>query len=191
MTREEFEAARDGVESLYTRRHAHIVEGLIKWLRPRAVLEVGAFKGYLSVTAMRALQESGDGGVLHVVDSFADHRTGLEALRSTLTRFGSNFTVQAATSETMAVPKVDLALIDADHTYEWTRRDVLNAMKAGAWAIGVHDSEQYEGVRMAVDDVRRSHNWGVIEAPFDSGYAVMVERFDTGPPSIPQHQAGP
>lgn len=191
MTREEFDLAHAQVESLYTQRHAFAVEGLIKWLRPRAVLEIGAFKGYLSISAMRALQEVGAGGVLHVVDAFADWRTNPVTLRETLSRFGDNFTIQVATSETMEVPTVDLALIDADHTYEWTRRDILNAMKAGAWAIGVHDSEQYEGVRMAVDEVRRMHNWGVIEAPFDSGYAIMVERFDTGSWTIPQHKAGP
>ncbi len=187
MTREEFEAARAQVHGINTQRHAPLVEGVIKWAKPARVVEIGAFQGFMSVTIMRALQEAG-GGHLHVVDSFYDFGTNPKSLRETLSKFGDNFDVQIATSATMQVPKIDMAVIDANHSYEWAKADTLASIAAGAWILMYHDSQDFQGVRDVVSELRAMPNWGVVELPFNAGYALAIERFDAGPAIVPREE---
>jgi predicted O-methyltransferase YrrM len=188
MIRTDFERNRAGIVALHTERHAHLVEGVIRWARPKHVLEIGAFQGYMSVTIARALWEvwQDDSNRLSIIDNFHDYRTNPALLSGNMNACGiSNYEVLIGTSETVTPPAIDMAVIDGDHSYEWAWRDTKLAIEAGAWILMWHDSHSYEGVRMAVDHVRSMPNWGVVELPFDAGYALAIERFDAGPAEIP------
>ena len=191
MTREEFEALRNTVHGIGTRRHVELVEGVIRWARPRHVVEIGAFQGFVSCSIVRALQDvqavaGGDLGRLTVVDNFFDYnQPPPKAFRNHLSRFGSNWELQIATSETMRVKEVDMAVIDANHTYEWCKKDALASIEAGAWILMFHDSQEFEGVRMVVDELEANPRWGVVRLPFDAGWTLAIENFETPPPIYP------
>lgn len=191
MTRDEFEALRRSVHGINTQRHAELVEGVIRWARPRHVLEIGAFQGFMSCTIVRALQEAhakagGELGRLTVVDNFFDwNQPPAKTFRRSLSRFGDNWELQVATSETMQVGRVDMAVIDANHTYDWCKKDTIASIAAGAWILMFHDSQDFEGVRMVVDELAEDPRWGVVRLPFDAGWTLAIENFDAGPPIYP------
>lgn len=198
MNRVEFEAARANIECLDTRRHCHLVEGVIRWARPKSVLEIGAYKGFMSATIGRALMESGEAagiapGRLTILDNFHDYRTNPQLLRSNLKACGvENYDLVKATSKSFTrgiiAQRWDMAVIDGDHTFDWAMADTQFAISNGAYILMFHDSDGFEGVRMVIRHLRSLPNWGVVELPFDSGYALAIEKFDTGSAGVPADQ---
>ena len=196
MRREDFEAARERIESLSTIRHAHLVEGVIKWARPSRILEIGAYQGYVSSTIARATLEVGHGHLI-ILDNFHDYRSSQAKLDRNLRSTGAiagnpsrggTFEILRGTSENEHVTQIDMAVIDANHTYEWCKRDTELAIASGAWILMWHDSHAFEGVRMVLNEIRE-RDWNIVELPFDAGYALGIQRFDAGPAEVPMEKS--
>lgn len=152
------------------------------------MLEIGAFHGFMSATIGRALFEVwGDHEKrLRIIDNFHDYRTSPEKLSQNLEVCEVPFELSQGTTETLSpMEGFDLAVIDGDHSYEWAWRDTQFAIASGAYMLLWHDSHSFEGVRLAVDHIRSRPGWGVVELPFDAGYALAIERFDAGPADVP------
>lgn len=132
-----------------------MLHGLIRNLRPRVVIEVGTFLSVSTHWIASALNENGDGGVIHCFDDFgpiykalpwrdAEMLSGrLEWVKDRLTRAGlidavrfhpgdSTKTIVGAQAELRAAGGVQFAFIDGDHTVGgacqdlWATEPVLN-----------------------------------------------------------------
>lgn len=180
----DFEERVADIDSLYTRRHAHLVYGVVRWLQPRVVAEIGVYHGFMSAWIARGLEEVGQGGKLWLVDSWHDWRASQERVTANLDSLGVDrstyecFTGNSFDFVNVRPGKVDLAVIDADHSYDWALADFGNTKMLGAWAWLFHDVQSCEGVGILVDEIRRDNRYQVVEVPFDLGYALVVERFE-------------
>jgi hypothetical protein len=148
----------------------------------------------MSATILRAMDEAGMAenpeARFDIIDSFHDYRTGAALLERNINSIEPETRWRLHAGSTLdphpEIDRIDMAVIDADHSYEWALRDTMFAISRGAWLLMWHDSHSFEGVRMTVDHVRLMPNWGVVELPFDAGYALAIERFDAGPAEVPK-----
>jgi hypothetical protein len=181
ITREEFERAWVQIPGLDTQRHALIVEGMIRWLRPDVVLEIGCFKGCITARAARALQENGS-GYLVVVDLFCLEHTP-DDLKYSLEMTGTLPVVELIAGDSVTVPfpdHVDMALIDGDHGVEECWLDVRRSIDAGAKCICLHDTWPFverpassPGPSLALARLN-AMGWSTICSHFDRGYGVAL-----------------
>lgn len=56
MNLSEFEFLMRDYPSLASRRHSQLLFGLVRWLQPQSVVEVGTWQGYTACWIARALQ---------------------------------------------------------------------------------------------------------------------------------------
>lgn len=182
ISREHFESAWREIPGLETQRHARIVEGLIRWLRPTVVLEIGCYLGCITAMAARAIQENGDGGYVVVVDnfSFGNSVEQLEAnFRATDTI--SAIEIIAGDSKTVPFPEhVDMALIDGHHGTDECWLDTRRSIDAGARIVCFHDTwngkefpDQCPGPALALGRLS-AMGWSTMSCRFDRGYGVAV-----------------
>ncbi len=183
LTMDEFEAVIDSVQTLGTRRHARLLYGLVRWLQPMSVVEVGTFTGYTACWLAKALQDNGQGGQLLCIDDWS-----LEPLaeRQLYYNLGvcrlDNVSVGAGKSSEVPWPeRVDFAFIDGDHSYDGCEGDIGRAIERGASCIVLHDTSSWWGPRRCVDEFRRKYPhgpksaWDMIECGFDEGLAVFLK----------------
>lgn len=178
LTKDEFEAAWSRVGDYGTTRHAMLVEGLIKWLQPQIVLEIGAAYGCITTRAARALQENGT-GYLVVVDNFSLGPTPNDLLANVAST-GTLDVVEVLAGDSATVPlpeHIDMALIDGDHGRERCWTDVMRSVEAGARCIGLHDV----WMRLPCDagpgeSLTRLNamGWSTMAVNFDFGYGVAL-----------------
>lgn len=158
-----------------------LVHSLVRNIRPRIVIETGTFIGLSTIWLAAALQENGDGGVVHTFDDLgpinpAPWRTvsmpsgRLEFVAGNIARAGvsehavlhpgnSPFEVRAAHAEIAAAGGAQLAFLDADHSVIgvwqdfWATEPVLNT---GGFVL-VHDTFpdvcSYDGPRHLLDHI--------------------------------------
>jgi len=181
IPREEFNQLLDGFADLATRRHAEIVEGLIKWLKPAVVVEVGVAFGYMSARIARALQESGHAYRVPIaVDSFEERHTTPEGLCERWETAGLTIDLRVCDSRTVILPdKIDMAVIDGHHDVDPCWIDVRRSVLRGASCICLHDTMPEEdchdcpGPSIALARLD-SQGWQTFAADFDRGFAVAL-----------------
>ena len=176
----------DNVQGCYsagTQRHGPLLYGLVRWLMPSVVVEVGSLGGYTAAWMARALFENGH-GALWCIDDFSLVPGGREKLANNLEQLGvyDRVTILEGRSDLVVWPTpVDLAFIDGDHSYQGCLADVLRAVKNGAKCIVVHDTVGWWGPRQVVDGFRNGDypelmDYDFMECMFDSGLAVFKKR---------------
>lgn len=193
LSRDDFYAAALRVRSLNTYRHAQMLYGLIRWLRPQSVVEVGTCFGGAAVWMARALQENSveilpgetaqkPPGRLHCLDDWSLTGSAVEFLVN-LGRCDVADTVTICTGLSTDLElwpeRVDFAFIDGDHSYEGCRRDVLEAMNRGATCIAFHDAADWWGPAqflLEADCCSLWDGWDIIAQPHDGGLAVLLKR---------------
>lgn len=183
-----FEQKVNEIPSLFTKRHAHIIHGLIRWLRPENVLEVGAYAGYMTAWMAQALEEN-DYGIVTAIDNYS-LGTGMEMIHNNLVALGLANRVFLLDDDSMKMeffPICDFAFIDGNHGYEGVSSDVNKAIKAGATCIVLHDSTSWWGVNKFVNEYQLE-SFNQISVPFDEGLTVYLAKHPIYPPQYTEER---
>lgn len=177
-----------------TARHGALLYGLVKWLRPSVVVEVGSLGGYTAAWMARALYEN-QSGHIWLIDDFSlvpDSRDDLEGNLEQLGLKGTYTILEGRSTEVVWPTPVDMAFIDGDHSYEGCRNDVLKAMSCGATTIVIHDTTGWWGPRDLIEEIRSGLDawkfWDVMECCFDSGLTVLRKREAKPPVTFSQEK---
>lgn len=183
------------IPGLFMERHAHVIYGLIKSLRPNTIVEVGCYKGYTTAVmshAMKEVWEGADDGTIFVLDNFS-LENGPELVHNYLTMLGvgDNVLINKGDSADSRIwpNSVDLAFIDGNHSLTYLMSDFNNAAMRGADCIIVHDTLSWWGPNNFVTNFIASYEgsqdtprfvftdeWTFIEFPYDQGLAVFMRK---------------
>lgn len=180
IPKEEFESAWSRIPGIMTKRHSLLVEGLVKWLFPETVLEIGCYQGCMTARIARALQEN-EYGRLVVIDAFCEG-SDPESLYQNLLPTGTVPVIELVAAYSGEVPfpeKVDLAIIDGHHGTDECWIDVRKSADAGAKCICLHDTwpgadnRQCPGPSIALARLS-AMGWATIACTFDHGFGVAL-----------------
>lgn len=175
----DFAKQADKIGRAGTTRHAQALYGLVKWLRPRQVVEVGTWHGYTAVWLARALQELGTGELMCIDDfSLQVGAIDLQKLDDNLAACDVSGVVTISVGKSTEVQwpeRVDFAYIDGDHSLKGCADDVAIAIERGARCIVLHDSTNWWGVREYVEK-HIPDGYDMIEVEFDEGLAVLMKK---------------
>lgn len=193
----DFDKLVDTVPSLGTKRHAQIIYGLIRWLQPTKVLEIGAYCGYTTAHIAKAMKDTGlrQESMLCIIDNFSLGKIKPSQICNVLTMLGVNdvpyYLIEEDSQTLTNWPSIDLAVIDGDHSYKGCQSDFRNCVNAGATCIVIHDTVDwsgprhlienlhsmiYDGIAYPDDDSSEFTGWDVIEANHDCGLAICLKR---------------
>lgn len=191
MLTSDFFANVDKVFHDWNYRHPRILYGLVRWLEPEVVVEIGTYRGYAASWIARAIQENNHGR-LFCIDGFVcpPHPYGdFEThWNDNLTKLGVRDWVTLIKGKSHQVKwpdKIDMAFIDADHSYVGCCHDVNQALLKGARVLAVDNTHLTEGSRRWADEFRAlapSIGWDLIEVPFQEGFLVAMEKPKKGSP---------
>lgn len=178
----EFETLVKRVPNHGTDRHAHALYGLIRWLQPASVVEVGACHGYTTCWMARAVQDNnrdlGQESRMVVIDDYSLMKDAYFAFWHNvgLTQVGDLIDVAPVNSRAADWPeRVDFAYIDADHSYEGCKHDIEKAISLGAKCIALHDTTTWWGPRQYIEG-HLPDGWTEISVAFDQGFSVMMKK---------------
>ncbi len=180
--------------------------GLVRAIRPRHVVVIGSGYGFSVVCLALGLKDNGDGALSFVDPSYSLLRDGpaktvggkdfwrdAAAVRAHFARFGVDglVTHHKLTSEEffarygeLALPEIDLAFIDGNHSYAHVRHDVLGTLRnshRGTYFL-LHDTNIYvreflrhAGVKRWLKQSASRHKaaFEYVNFPFASGVAVV------------------
>jgi predicted O-methyltransferase YrrM len=182
---------------------------MARTIRPNQVAVIGSYRGFVPLVLARALQDNGEGGVVHFVDPSLvdDFWKDPEAVRSHFESFGQRnirhypvTTQEFVDSEAYrGLGEVGLVFVDGYHTREQARFE-FEAFLPLLSAQGVfifHDSirERSSGmygedfrydhtVVRFIDELRQDPRYQVFDLMFADG-ATLVRRAAPPPPADP------
>lgn len=173
---------------LHTTRHAKLMRGLVGWLQPENIVEVGAWAGFCSVHLATALEENGKGH-LWVIDDYS-LGTGSTQIHNLFQEAGVAHRltiIQGKSTEVQWPARVDFAFIDGDHSLEGCLHDCNQAIERGATCVCIHDTQSWWGPKQYLELFRRDagDEWDVMECQFDQGFTVLKRR----EPEIPVYHS--
>jgi predicted O-methyltransferase YrrM len=180
--------------------------GLVRAIRPRHVVVVGSGYGFSVICLALGLKDNGAGALTFVDPSYSLLRNGPaqtiggadfwrdpEQVRAHFAQFGVDDLVTHykrtseeffSSYEDFALPKIDLAFIDGNHSYSHVHHDVLATLRyshAGTYLL-LHDTNIYirEFIRHAgvkrwlkKNGSRHKAAFEYVDFPFDSGVALV------------------
>lgn len=193
-----FEKLTQNIPNLLTSRHAQIIYGLVRWLKPEKILEIGAYQGYLSCYLAQGLIDNGlaKETALYIMDNFSLPGTDPSNISNALTFCGVNevphFIING-NSQTLpmeAWPMCQMAIVDGDHSLNGCKNDVEHCMQMGAECIVIHDTVDWWGPRDFINLIKDNpdYPYNFIECGFDSGLAILLLKVDKSAP--PQYTNG-
>lgn len=169
--------------------------GLVRWLRPETVVEVGAWHGFSTMHLAQACQDNGFGTV-YAIDDFSLGNSGA-VIHNNLQKAGLSHRLVLVPGKSTDVTwpgKVDFAFVDGDHSLQGCLHDCNKAIERGARCVCIHDTVGWWGPRDYMDLFREQAvgTWDCIEGNFDSGFAVLVRREDKPDPTYTEesHPSG-
>lgn len=184
LTHDQFIANVARVAHQGTDRHAHMLYGLVRWLKPFQCVEVGAWYGYSTAWIARALQENnlesqGEPSRLLVIDDYSlwpEQNPQVQFWHNMgLCDVGEVINVDAKDSKVADWPeRVDFAYIDGDHSFDGCKFDADKAIELGAQCVVLHDTTQWWGPRQYVEECTPK-GWSKIECLFDQGLTIMMK----------------
>lgn len=191
----DFDKTVQTIPNLLTANHAHIVYGLIRWLRPSKVVEIGAYMGFTTCYIAKALKDNGINinTALYVIDNFSLHGVTPAQIANALHFTGVNEVptfILPLNSQTMREwPSMDMAIIDGDHSYEGCFNDFANCVSQGAYIVVIHDTVEWWGPRQFVEELTQAqiskdgfpeimHGWTILEGYHDSGLTICIRSID-------------
>jgi predicted O-methyltransferase YrrM len=184
VTFETFQTLVQRIRSAGTRRHAWALYGLIRWLQPRAVLEVGTWHGYTAAWMARALADNG-AGRLHCIDNFSLGGVTRGQLLANLAAVGVADRVDVHDGDSLALAwpePIDFAYLDGNHSHAYVLQECERALAIGARTIVLHDTTSWWGPRQFLDELRvRVDGVDVCEVMDDEGLTILRVRGDKPP----------
>lgn len=164
--------------------HPKVLYGLIRWLRPKTVVEVGTYRGYGASWMARALQENGEGR-LYCIDAFCcpphqygDMQTHWETNLKKLGVFEQVTLIRGRSHQVEWPKSIDMAFIDADHSYAACCHDVNQAIMLGAKILAVDNTYSAEGCQRWAEEFRQHSKelgiWEFLEVPHQEGFLIAV-----------------
>lgn len=176
------------IPHMRTERHAKAIKGLIEWLRPVCVVEIGPWRGYVTAHIAKAVKNNRNGGKVYAIENYAVEGADAAGIHNSLQMLGLADIVGIipAVSQDIDWPDADFVVIDGDHREEPCQKDLDKAMRT-ANCIVMHDTCNNVGPRAVIDKFRSTKNkdWDLIEANFDEGLTVLMRRF---PKPAPQYK---
>ena len=168
-----------------TVQHGWMAYGLVRWLQPDVVLEIGPYHGYITGLIGLGLEHNKH-GELYTIDNFTHDGSlaGAAALRVNIESCGiSTERIHIITGNSADVEwpaKIDLAVLDGDRTQPNFKREVQRVMDAGARCFCVHDTQYHDYTYWYMEQFRKKMfpAWDVIDAIFNAGFAVAMKRID-------------
>lgn len=179
--------------------YGYLYYGLIRVLRPEAVVCIGSYRGFTPVCLALALAHNGK-GLCHFIDpgKVDDHwhrPENLEALDRDFGLAGRLLHIRKTTQEVVAegtiVDEIDLLVIDGDHSYQGVKFDFdrLGARVRPGGMILLHDSVQggvgftkREVKDFLAAEVSGKRDYETLTLPFASGLTLVrkCERSELG-----------
>lgn len=94
--------------SLGTSRHAYLIYGLVFWLKPQVILEIGSYRGFLTAVIADAVAKLGYGRVVSIDNWSSDfvsstHKAHRESVVDLLERLGLSPHVSLVTGDSLFV----------------------------------------------------------------------------------------
>jgi cephalosporin hydroxylase len=169
-----------------TARHAVFVYGLVRWLQPDSVLEIGPYHGAITAYTALALNHNGK-GELTTIDNFTHvgSLAGAAALQKNLESVGvwsDRIHIVEGDSHTVEgwPEKIDLSIHDGDRTQPNFKREVQRVIDAGVRCFCVHDTHYHDYTHWYMEQFRKKKfpEWDVIDGIFNAGFAVALKRVD-------------
>jgi cephalosporin hydroxylase len=175
----DFDTLVSTIPRMCTDRHAKMIQGLVRWLRPQVVLEIGSWRGYVTCHIAQAVKENHFGRV-YVIDNYTIQDSDPSAIHNSLMicEVADLVGIISGDSQSVPWPAAEMVVVDGDHRLPTVTADVQRAMDGGATCIVMHDTCNNTGPRAWVDAFRESKNpdWDLIEVNFDEGAAILMRR---------------
>lgn len=172
-----FEVAARAIPYQYV--HPRILHGLIRWLEPEVVVEVGTHIGMSAAWMARALQENNHGR-LYCIDPFCWPEPQEEQWEANLRACGVRdwvTLIRGRSEEVLWPTPVDMAFIDGNHTYQVCKHDAQVAANLFAKVIVLHDTVAWEGSRLFAEEMRATWaDWDFLEDNRDCGLLIAKRR---------------
>lgn len=188
LTHETFKQRVEKIPTLYTQAHAPILYGLVRWLKPQTVIEVGSYAGYATAWLARALQENAEDGHVIAIDEFSlgtspailhNHMVMLEV--------ANHVQIIPHSSNAFPWPSCDFAFIDGDHSFEGVTYDFNAAVQAGAECIVIHDTRSWWGPEKFIHE-KEALGYRFIEWPQSEGLAIYLKAYPRTQPRETQEK---
>lgn len=170
-------------------RHPLFLYAFIRAMKPQVIVEVGLYRAFAACWMARALQENNT-GKLYAIDNFTltehSERYGdpRKHAEGNLEACGIKEWVEIVQGDSDKVEwpeKVDIAYIDAWHSYTAAKHDFFKAVQRGAYLIAMDDTENCVGPRMLVEELRRrtfiaDAEWDVMDLHSDNGLTIFLKK---------------
>lgn len=178
LSKDQFEQEAGRIPYQY--KHPFMLYALIKWLKPQTVVEVGTHIGMSAVWMARGLQENGD-GKLYCIDPFCWVNEDQENLWNKHVDAcgvrGQVELIKGRSQEVVWPKKINIAFVDANHTYDCAKHDVDKARDFGATIIAMHDSVSWEGSRRYAEEIKASwKDWDFLEENSEGGLLIAKKQ---------------
>lgn len=142
--------------------------GLVKFLQPDTLLEVGTWLGHSALHMALACAENGRGRI-YCVDNWSLHGGDRQQLEQTLQITGLDRHVRLVEGDSLQVPwppVLDFVFLDGNHSYAYVKAETEKAMALQAQVIVLDDSTEWEAIGRYVDELRDTmtrHGYDVAE----------------------------
>lgn len=146
-----------GAEGVSERQVGETLYALVRWLRPRTIVEVGSYNGATTICLAAACAENRHGHV-HALEPFALHADLTERHLGNAGVAAWCTVHRTPSTDIPALRRLgtfDLVFLDADHAYEATRRDfdAFSAQLAPDGVIVMHDCVKFMDVRRVIHEI--------------------------------------
>lgn len=143
---------------------------LVRFLKPKAVLEIGCAYGHSANHILEALEANGD-GVLHSVD--IDPKSG--SLISSHLRHRWNLIVGDIANVKLPLEQYDFVFEDSAHTYDVTKAALERADALQPRIVIMHDYYLHTGTRVAFRQVYSGNSGAFLMDDTNTGFGIWMK----------------
>lgn len=171
-----------------------LLYGLVRYLKPDTILEVGAWQGHSTLHMAEACKDNGGIGHVYAVDNWSLAGGSEQAIKDALHLAQVDAYVTLLHGDSLAVewPKViDFAFIDGNHNRDYPEAEIARAVERGCKTLIVHDTTNWWGPRDWLADFRQHGNpdtWDVLELPGGDGLTILQRRTAKPDPQFTEAQ---
>jgi predicted O-methyltransferase YrrM/PAS domain-containing protein len=159
-------------EALYT---------LIRLLRPKNVIEIGAYTGASSISMAQALVDNADEGILHSIEVNSTHLALAQKhlLEACLEKHVMFYHGQSNDPEIIhALPKSEVIFVDGDHTYEGAKQDfeIYSRLLAEDGVMVYHDTIKIMALQQLMNEIAQNPDYDIFTLATSDGDGITLIR---------------